>query len=239
DQSPRAACAGQALRGPAWRSMLPAAGCDIWLLRASWALLAAFPCLLAHGQCPNNNTLTGTVVTPLCPGTTNVSCVMGCPYALVHVVAGNTYTFSTCAATFDTQITLYNNTGGAALGYNDDACGLQSSVTWLAPWTGQVRVLVDRWSCADQATCAPLVITCTPPPSGDCLYTLSLFDSWGDGWGTSFVSVSINGGPVLKYTFPTGTSITHVFVVNLGDLVQQSYFDSCLFQGDNSYTHYD
>lgn len=236
DQSPRAACAGPALRWPAWRSILPAEGCNTWLRRASWALLAAFPCLLAHGQCPNNNTLTGTAVTPLCTGTTNVPCVQGGQYALVHVVAGNTYTFSTCAATFDTQITLYNNTGGAALGYNDDACGLQSSVTWTAPWTGQVRVLVDRWSCADQATCAPLAITCTPPPSGDCLYTLTLLDSWGDGWGTSFVSVSINGGPAQNYFLPGGYSMAYVIGVNLGDVVQLSYNASGAFQGENSYS---
>ena len=204
--------------------------------RALLSLLAGSLALLAHGQCPNDNTLTGTAVNPSCPGSTTVSCVQGGQYALVNVVAGNTYTFSTCAATFDTQITLYNNTGGGALGYNDDACGLQSSVTWLAPWTGQVRVLVDRYSCANQATCAPLVIICTPPPSGDCLYTLSLFDSWGDGWGTSFVSVSINGGPVQNYTFPTGTSITHVIGVNLGDVVQLSYNASGLYQDENSYT---
>ncbi|MCB0783586.1 MAG: hypothetical protein KDC02_05025, partial [Flavobacteriales bacterium] len=88
-------------------------------------------------QCGNDNVQTGTAVTPNCPGTTTISCVQGGQYALVNVVAGNTYTFSTCGATFDTQITLYNNTGGPSIGYNDDACGLQSTVTWTATFTGQ------------------------------------------------------------------------------------------------------
>ena len=63
----------------------------------------------------------------VCIGTTNVPCVQGGQYALINVVTGNTYTFSTCGASFDTQITLYNNAGGGSLGYNDDFCGLQST----------------------------------------------------------------------------------------------------------------
>lgn len=85
-------------------------------------------CFLVSGaaaiaQCTNNNVLTGAAVTPTCPGTTNVPCVQGGQYALINVVNGNTYTFSTCAASFDTQINLFNNAGGGSLGYNDDACG--------------------------------------------------------------------------------------------------------------------
>ncbi|MCB9183959.1 MAG: T9SS type A sorting domain-containing protein [Flavobacteriales bacterium] len=119
----------------------------------------------ALGQCANNNTvIAGGAITPACPGTTNVPCVQGGQYALVNVTNGSQYTFSTCGATFDTQITLYNNTGGGSLGYNDDACGLQSSVTWTATFSGQLRVLVDQFSCATNAVCAPLVITCALPP---------------------------------------------------------------------------
>ena len=111
-------------------------------------LFAAGATALSYGQCTNNNTLTGAAVTPTCPGTTNIPCVQGGQYALINVVSGNTYTFSTCGASFDTQITLFNNTGGGSLGYNDDACGLQSTVNWTANYTGQLRVLVDLYNCA-------------------------------------------------------------------------------------------
>lgn len=86
---------------------------------------------------------------------------------LVNVIAGNQYTFSTCGgATWDTQITLFNNAGGASLGYNDDFCGLQSTVTWTASFTGQLRVLMDQYFCTSNAVCAALTITCAagPPP---------------------------------------------------------------------------
>ena len=193
----------------------------------------------AFAQCTNNNVLAGVAVTPACPGTTNVPCVQGGQYALINVVSGNTYTFSTCAASFDTQITLFNNAGGGALGFNDDACGglgLQSSVTWTASFTGQLRVLVDLYNCATNATCAPLSIACSTPPAGDCVYTLTLFDSFSDGWGTSNVGVSINGGPFQYYTVPPGVPSNFVqFGVNIGSTIVLTYNASGAWQTDNSY----
>ena len=206
-------------------------------LRIALLLLASGSAAWVFPQCGNDNVQTGTAVTPNCPGTTTISCVQGGQYALVNVVAGNTYTFSTCGATFDTQITLYNNTGGPSIGYNDDACGLQSTVTWTATFTGQVRVLVDQYFCTNGTTCAPLEITCTTPPAGDCVYTLILFDSFSDGWGTSFVGVSINGSPFTNYTIGVGfASVSYQIGVNIGDIVVLNYDASGTWQTDNSYS---
>jgi hypothetical protein len=155
---------------------------------------------------------------------------------LVNVVAGNVYTISTCGSTFDTQITLYNNAGGGSIGYNDDDCGLQSTVTWTATFTGQIRVLVDAYPCGTNTTCSTLNIGCSAPPTGtDCVYVLTLNDSFGDGWGTSFVGVSINGGPYTNYT--VGATTNQVFIgVNVGDNVVLNYNNSGAFQNENSYT---
>ncbi|MBK8500616.1 MAG: hypothetical protein IPL52_17785 [Flavobacteriales bacterium] len=192
--------------------------------------------LHSFGQCTNNNTLTGAAVTPNCPGSTNIPCVQGGQYALINVVNGNTYTFSTCGATWDTQITLYNNAGGGSIGYNDDACGLQSTVTWTATFTGQLRVLVDEYNCANNTICSPLNITFKAPPTGDCVYTLTLYDSFSDGWGTSNVGISINAGTYQYYTLPAGLPSTFVqFGVNIGSTVVLSYNNSGTWQTDNSY----
>ncbi|MEO8588776.1 MAG: hypothetical protein ABI432_05355 [Flavobacteriales bacterium] len=191
--------------------------------------------LLGFGQCANDNVLTGAAVTPPCPGSTAIPCVQGGQYVLVNVVAGNTYTFNTCGAGFDTQITLFNNTGGGSLGYNDDGCGLQSTVTWTATFTGQLRVLVDQFTCANNTICSPLGISCTAPPVGDCVYVLTLNDLFADGWGTSFVGVSINGGPFQNYTV-SGATNQVLIGVNIGDIVVLNYNNSGAFQTDNSYT---
>ncbi len=138
--------------------------------RIRQGLLGLFAAMFAasvNAQCPNDNVLTGAAVNVPCPGTVTVPCVQGGQYALVNVTNGNIYTFATCTSTaFDTQITLYNNAGGASLGYNDDLCGngLQSSVQWTATFSGQMRVLVDQYNCATNATCIPLTVTCAAPP---------------------------------------------------------------------------
>lgn len=133
-------------------------------------LLIASASTDTFGQCANNNTLlAGGTITPNCPGQTTVGCITGGEYALVNVTSGRNYTFSTCGAPFDTQISIYNNAGGGALGYNDDSgyCGgAQSYLVWTATFTGQLRVLVDRYSCATNNLCATLIITCaTTPPA--------------------------------------------------------------------------
>ncbi|MEZ4740281.1 MAG: CUB domain-containing protein [Flavobacteriales bacterium] len=80
-------------------------------------------------------------------------------------------------------------------------------------------------------------ITCsTPPPvPGGCSYLLSLYDSYGDGWGTSNVGVSINGGP---YTYYTVGGVSNQVPINLnsGDIVILNYNNTGAFQGENSYT---
>jgi hypothetical protein len=193
----------------------------------------------ARSQCANDNTYWQTT-TPACPGSTVAStCLFGGEYQLINVVAGNTYTFSTCGTTtWDTQITLYNNAGGGFLGYNDDACGVQSSVTWTATFTGQVRVLIDAFPCLPNASCATLTVGCTAPvtpPPGGCVYYLNLYDSFGDGWGSSFVSVSINGGPATNYTV-AGSANSIPIPVTPGAVVVLTYNNSGPWQGENSYT---
>lgn len=196
--------------------------------------------LQAAAQCPNDNALYAVNATPpSCPGSITATCMYGGEYVLVNVVAGNTYTFSTCGGTaFDTQITIYNNAGGASLGYNDDACGFQSTVTWVATFTGQLRVLVDEYPCLGNFSCANLTVTCVPPlVNSDCLYMLTLYDSFSDGWGTSFVGVSINGGAFQNYTLPSGPASTSVpLPVNIGDVIVLNYNASGTWQTDNSYT---
>ncbi|HQV39457.1 MAG: hypothetical protein IPO60_12980 [Flavobacteriales bacterium] len=136
-------------------------------------LLVAFQFVVpgpgAFGQCTNNNTLLGSAITPPCPGTTTVPCITGGQYALVNVTLGNIYSFSTCGAAWDTQITIFNNTGGGSLGYNDDsgACPAlgPSYLGWTATFTGQLRVLVDAYPCASNSLCATLTITCATVPA--------------------------------------------------------------------------
>src|SRR6185295_18244539 len=82
-------------------------------------------------------------------GTTNVGA--GNYYNFV-ATGGSMYYFSFCSAdgsnsTSDTQISILDNSGNYAGGFNDDFCGLQSYVQWVCPTTGTYRVLVNLYYC--------------------------------------------------------------------------------------------
>lgn len=140
-----------------------------WMFIAGMAMTPQF----AAAQCTDNNTQYGTYSVSCGVGLTTLNtCFYGGEYALVNVTSGNTYTFTTCGDTdFDTQITLYPAGGGSPLGYNDDYCGTQSQVIWTATFTGQIKVLIDRYNCTNQSTCMTLNASCTaptPPPPPPC-----------------------------------------------------------------------
>lgn len=116
------------------------------------------------GQCAYDNIYLQDATPVSCPGTTTVSCMNGGQYVTLDVVNGMFYTVTTCGnGAFDTQLTIYNSTGTTALGYNDDACGLQSTISFTATGTGTVHILLDEYNCLNSGSCADLTITCDQP----------------------------------------------------------------------------
>lgn len=91
--------------------------------------------------------------------TFNVAPVTGCNFP--------SYTFSFCgtdggAAGYDTQITILDN-AGTPLDFNDDFCGLQSSLTWVPPAAGTYRILINLFSCTSGGGAATLAYNVVPP----------------------------------------------------------------------------
>jgi len=114
--------------------------------------------------CPNDNVLYNVNATPTGVGNTvTISNVYAGEYLNVNVCQGASYTFASCGATYDTQLTLYSSTG-TLLAHNDDGCGLQSSITWTSTLTGTVRILLDQYitsanQCGSNSTNTPVTIT--------------------------------------------------------------------------------
>lgn len=74
----------------------------------------------------------------------------------------------------------------------------------------------------------------TSVPAGQCTWALELFDSFGDGWGSSYVSVSINGGAAMNYS--VGGSYNLILLgLNPGDLIVVTYNNSGPGQAENSF----
>lgn len=146
-------------------------------------------------QCTNctANFPAGTFATTSPTLTTVNTCIYGGEYSFYSVTAGETYTWTTCGDTdFDTQLTLFSGgCAGTVLAYNDDiaGCGLQSTVTWTATFTGTVTLLVSRFNCANQNTCMTVQWACTscaPPPGAD--YTHPTAGIQGEYVGACLVS---------------------------------------------------
>jgi hypothetical protein len=75
-------------------------------------------------------------------------------------------------------------------------------------------------------------VTCGPAP--DCILVLTLNDSFGDGWGSSSVGVSINGGSFQNYTL-TGLSRQIVIPGSIGNTLIFNYNPSGPDQNQNEW----
>ena len=86
----------------------------------------------------------------------------------------------------------------------------------------------------------PLSITTSIAPGSCGIFTLELYDSWGDGWNGGSLDVVLNGS-----VFITGATIVtgagpevYQIPVNIGDVVDFNY-TSGAYAGENSYKVYD
>ncbi len=114
----------------------------------------------AFGQCPMDNTDYGTFSIPTVGSSQSTAFAWGGDLYRLEVITGSVYEISTCSsASFDSEITLYNDTGSVMLGYNDDYCGLQSFISYTATYTGQINILIDEFGCLSNNTDMDLVVT--------------------------------------------------------------------------------
>ena len=92
--------------------------------------------------------------TTLSPGTNWKSqrSIYAGEYTLFNVTLGRIYTFSYCSAdgasaSYNSEMTLRNNTTGAFIAYSDDACGDDAKIVWTATFTGKVKLVTTVSGC--------------------------------------------------------------------------------------------
>ena len=127
----------------------------------------------AAGVCPNDNNLRrGSFTMPAQDPSEPLGPVLlddfaAGDYVVVGgLVAGKTYTLSTCGSSFDTVLTVYDAVTGAVLGYNDDSCGLQSTVMFISNAGNDVRMVADEFPCEDSGNLLTIrVATSTDSPT--------------------------------------------------------------------------
>jgi PKD repeat protein len=163
-------------------------------------------------QCSNCNSNYPSALQTITPGQTLTvsTLIYGGEYSYYSVIAGVTYTWSTCGSTgFDTYLTLFQGGtcgSGTVLSYNDDACGLQSTIIWTATFTGTVTLLVSEYGCATNTT--PMTLT---------------WSAKGDSKGGNK-----SGGGDCTNADPFCTGTTYTFPMNTGTTAESGPNYACL-----------
>jgi len=209
--------------------------------------LEAQGCICAN-QYPAGN------LTPLTSWSSISACNYAGEYAVINVVAGNIYEFSTCAAygsnvSYDSELTLLSN-AQQWLAYNDDFCGNQSYISWTATYTGTVQIHLTEYylgaGCYTNMTCstirykmtagslvAPINNNCASPtiltPSANCNLvngtTLGATEDLLPDPSCDLAGVFND----VWYSFNSGAFTTVNLTVNLGTaaLVGVEFYTSC------------
>ena len=82
-------------------------------------------------------------------------------FTAFNVTSGVTYVFSYCtadgaSASYDSEMTLRNKTTNAFLVYSDDVCGDDAKITWIATFTGQVKLVTTVYGCGTNSVSTKL-----------------------------------------------------------------------------------
>ena len=156
-----------------------------------------------------------------------MNCAAGDFYYTFVVAASSCfpiYDFSFCSsdgsnASFDTQITILDNSGTAVSGgYSDDYCSSQSHVIWPPTLAGTYRVHVNKYSCVATTSAATLAYKTTTTYTNTAEYTVN-DDAVSSGSCTTLTSNTTNQrGCVwdVNSTLNFSSNFSYDFTVNLG-----------------------
>jgi len=79
------------------------------------------------------------------------------------------------------------------------------------------------------------VDTYCPGPNA-CAHTLTLDDSFGDGWNGNNITLVINGLTVGTFTLASGSTTDVIFLAETGDVIETNYDGAGSFQGEVSWS---
>ncbi len=213
----------------------------------SAVVLMLFAAIKTFGQCPNTNSgtfcptfngagLTLNTITEFC------EMVPGDYQEISNLVAGNTYRISFCNAgsnnppptDYNSFMTVYGP--GGFVTFNDDFCGTNSQVEFVAPASGTYRVLCNvSGNCnATSFSITPATITLVNAPSSSATvssinqastnptnaglvnYTVTFSGSVSSLAATNFSLTTTGGISGASVGTPTGSGTTWTVPVNTG-----------------------
>ncbi|MCX6199665.1 MAG: SprB repeat-containing protein [Bacteroidetes bacterium] len=149
----------------------------------------------------------GPTQTPVSVVGTGCTCFYGGEYMpLTNVKAGEAFTIYTNSAAYDNQLTIFFEGDGTALAYQDDGGpwtqGVdRASISFVAPYSGDYRILNNVYNCATNVTCLDIRVAKIWP--------------WGGGFGgatppcsASYTSTNVGSGTYSYLNLTAGSNYT-------------------------------
>jgi len=114
----------------------------------------------AQGTCANPGSPREAAIDPCTTPDTVAGSTSGAPRLErnydFNAQAGGNYTFTFCSgggtATYDTALSIWNQSGTTLQVCNDDFCGLRSELNWVAPTTATYTLRVGGFSTSSQGS---------------------------------------------------------------------------------------
>ncbi|EAZ96052.1 CHU large protein; uncharacterized [Flavobacteria bacterium BAL38] len=153
-----------------------------------------------YGQCTAYTTNTAcTTAAPTSIGT-SISCTPPTSnggrrnFVVTNMIVGATYRVSNCGSGFDTQMTI-RDSNGTVVAYNDDngpACsGSAASIDFTPATSGTFRIQLNRFNCSTtNRSNGTITVTLINLPCTDNSVTLTMNDSYGDGWNGGSITLT-------------------------------------------------
>jgi hypothetical protein len=167
--------------------------------------------------CDNNNTYYGDVTPAFVGDTYTLTNVWGGDYYTLDVCNGANYTVSLCGTSWDSQLTLFDQTSGDFLLYDDDGCGTfsgASSLDFTANYDGTISLVIDQYPCISNQVNGTLNVTQNTACAGECsVYNTDafFFGCWADAEEVSLYADYIGNctvAGVWTYTINSGWNYT-------------------------------
>lgn len=173
----------------------------------------------AQAQCSNDNVLFFEYSAPTTIGASVGSevCIYAGEYYLIsNMQAGSTYRISSCGSTdiVDTRLTVFANSGGSALAFNDDFCGTRAQLDFTPATTGNYRVLLDKTGPGN--TCVSTIVS---NECGEISVTLISAGSGSEYCIPNYSAGTVNGD------FINGVTLGSISNLNTGSSTGASYND--------------
>lgn len=183
--------------------------------------------------CNSTSRYPSTTLSPTTSWKTQNSIYAG-EYTVFNVVLGRIYNFSYCSAdgataSYNSELTLRNNTTGAFIAYSDDDCGDDAKIIWTATYTGTVKLVTTVSGCGTNTTSTKLRYRYTTkeaegikaaepdfqvypnPTSGQ----ISVEASSGFDNMKQIVVYNVSGIPVRTIDIPEKSD--NIYIINLND----------------------